>query len=324
MRIDKTKVKKILFITLNNLGDIILTTPVLEELYRNIPDAKIDVITGRPGQEIFSHHPAVGNVIVRGANRDPQSRIEEAITLYKKKYDLVVDLKNSLIPWIIGARYHSGLSFFHKNPRHKKDEHLAKLSGFGMDISSDITFFMPINDKDKDYIDGCIGPNKDKYVVIINPGAKSHLKRWDVEKFAKLSDRLISELDCKVFVTGDSDDRDIIDKFKSCIENNVVDMCEKTSLGSLAELIKRSDVVVTNDSAPLHIASAVKAKTVAIFGPSDEKKYGPVYDKSIVVTPIIPCRPCSKALCDTGPDEGCISRVEVDEVFRAVKKLLGI
>ncbi|MFH1836930.1 MAG: glycosyltransferase family 9 protein [Candidatus Omnitrophota bacterium] len=320
---NKTRVKRILFITLNNLGDIILTTPVLEKLHQEIPDAKIDVITGRPGYGIFSHHPAVGKVIIRGSGRNFLDRVTEVIGLYKKKYDLVVDLKNSLIPWIIGAKYHSGTHFFNKRPEHKKDEHLAKLTGLGMDVSGESKFYLPVNDKDRDDVDRVMGPNKDRLMVVVNPGAKSHLKRWSAEKFAKLSDRLILELGCKVFVTGNDDDKDVIEKFRAYIKKDVTDMRGKTSLGALTELIKRSDIVVTNDSAPLHIASAVGTKTVAIFGPSNEKQYGPVCNKNVVVTPKMPCRPCSEALCSTGPDEGCISNIEVDEVFRAVRKLLG-
>ncbi|MDD3089741.1 MAG: glycosyltransferase family 9 protein, partial [Candidatus Omnitrophica bacterium] len=81
--------------------------------------------------------------------------------------------------------------------------------------------------------------------------------------------------------------------------------------------------VVTNDSAPLHVASAVNTPTVAIFGPTDERRYGPLSVKSRVVTPSVPCRPCGRALCSTGPDEGCISQISVNEVFRAAKELLG-
>jgi ADP-heptose:LPS heptosyltransferase len=134
---------------------------------------------------------------------------------------------------------------------------------------------------------------------------------------------LAEELDCLVLICGNEDDRDVVKQVVSFAEKEHVDLCCKTSIGVLSELMRRSDIVITNDSAPLHMASAVNAPTIAIFGPSDESKYGPLSEKSRVLKPDIPCRPCGKALCAIGPDEGCIGRVNVDEVFEAAKELLG-
>jgi ADP-heptose:LPS heptosyltransferase len=160
-------------------------------------------------------------------------------------------------------------------------------------------------------------------VVVINPGAKSHLKRWGALKFAALADRLTAELGCTVFVCGNEDDREVVGKVMSQVKGKARDLCCKTSVGVLSEIMRKCSLVVTNDSAPLHLASAVNAPTVAIFGPSSEVKYGPLSDKSRVIKPDVPCRPCEKALCAIGPDEGCIGRVTVEEVFAAAKELLG-
>lgn len=323
MKIDKTKIKKILFITLNNLGDIILTTPVLEVLCHNFPNAEIDVITGSPGKDIFRDHPSVRNVMVRRKRMSVRERVRELAALRNMKYDLTVDMKNSLIPWMIGAKYRPGIVFPVKKALHKKEEHLSKLSGMGLDVPLNPCFFIPVSEAEKNFVDRHIGDTKNNGICVINPGSKSHLKRWNVRKFSKLSDNIVNRLGFKVFVIGNSDDTDIVRMFENNAEKKVINLCGRTSLGALAELIKRSDVIVTNDSAPLHIASAVGTKSVAIFGPSDEKKYGPLSAGSIVVTPDKKCRPCSNALCSTGPDEGCISEIEVEEVFEAVKKVLG-
>ena len=83
------------------------------------------------------------------------------------------------------------------------------------------------------------------------------------------------------------------------------------------------DLVLTNDSAPLHVASAANTPTIAVFGPFDERRYGPLAEGSVVIKPDIPCRPCDKAHCAMGFDKGCISRIEVDEVFQAARRMLG-
>ena len=93
-------------------------------------------------------------------------------------------------------------------------------------------------------------------------------------------------------------------------------------LRELIGIIKLLPLYVTLDSAPLHIALSLNKKVIAIFGPTDEKKYGPLAEKRKVIKPEKTCRPCEKALCAIGPDEGCIIEVTVDAVFEAAKELL--
>ena len=325
MKPNKKNISKILFITLSNLGDIILTTPVLEKLCDDFPKAKIDVITGESGKDIFVSHPAIKNVMVRRKKMNLPDRIKEIVGLFRKKYDLVVDLKGSLVPYLIRAKAHSGFFIRKHKVVHKREEHLLRLTGICEDKFKNNRFFMPASNGEKRYASDLIGDKGSKKMVVINPGAKSHLKIWDAEKYGKLSDRLISELKCKVYITGGKEDLKIAEQvIRSCADDSIINLCGRTTIGMLVCLIREADLVITNDSAPLHVASAVNAPTIAIFGPSNDKKYGPLSDKSVVLKPKVPCRPCETALCSVGPDEGCISRIEVDEVFRAAKRLLGM
>ena len=323
MKIDKNKVNSILFITLSNLGDIILSTPVLEKLYDEFPGAAIDVITGSPGREIFSAHEGVRNVTFHPRGASLKKRLAYIAEIRKMKYDLVVDLKNSLVPYLSGARYRTSVLGASSRRRHKIGEHLSKLSRLEIDTFSGNRFFLPISDEDVSGAERILSLGKEKRTVVINPGAKSHLKRWGAEKFAKLADKLSEELDCLVLICGNEDDRDVVGEVLSRAEKEHINLCCKTSIGMLSELMRRSDLVITNDSAPLHVASAVNAPTIAIFGPSDESKYGPLSEKNRILKPDVSCRPCGKALCAVGPDEGCIGRGNVNEVFEAAKELLG-
>jgi ADP-heptose:LPS heptosyltransferase len=199
---------------------------------------------------------------------------------------------------------------------------LAKLAGLGIKETGMRDFFVPVSPAEKEYADELLRKAGSKKKIIINPGAKSHLKRWPAVKYAELSDRLITELGSSVFVTGNEDDIEVISSFKSSIKEKVEDISCRTTIGSLMALISGADLVITNDSAPLHIASAAGTPVIAIFGPSDEKKYGPLSGGSLVLKPDVSCRPCSKALCGKGPDEGCISGVKTEDVFQAAKKVL--
>jgi ADP-heptose:LPS heptosyltransferase len=205
---------------------------------------------------------------------------------------------------------------------HKMDEHLMKLASLGIDPLANSRFFMPVSDQEKEYIDQLIDPEW-KRMVVISPGAKSHLKRWAAVKFARLADKIVSELKCRVILVGNEDDNETMGHIMSAVTTPVKDLCCTTTIGALAELMKRSDLVITNDSAPLHVASAVNAPTLAIFGPTDERKYGPLGSKSRVIKPEKPCRPCGRALCAIGPVEGCIADITLEEVFEEARKMLG-
>ena len=153
--------------------------------------------------------------------------------------------------------------------------------------------------------------------VAIYPGSFDPITNGHLDivtRAAKLSDKLVSELGCKVYVSGNSDDREITSKFVALAKEGVEDICGKTTIGSLAEVMKHSSLVLTNASAPLHIASAASAPTIALFGPTNEIEYGPLSDKSKVIKPLMECRPCGKSLCFTGMDLGCILQIPVKEV----------
>lgn len=242
---------------------------------------------------------------------------------------MVVDLKNTLIPYLLGAPYHSSMfSIFDRGyggagmGLHKKDEHLLKLDRLGLDTRGAGLMVLK-GEEERRFVDDNIPISGNKKTVLVNPGAKSHLKRWPAEKYASLADRLTEELGCEIFVAGNEDDREVVGRFMDSVCSSVTDLCGKTSLKVLMEVMKRVDLVITNDSAPLHMASAVNVPTLALFGPSDETKYGPLSEKSKVIRPRVPCRPCGKALCAVGPDEGCLVMVEVDEVFNAAKEFLS-
>ena len=325
MNISRDKIKSILLITLSNLGDIVLTTPVLERLHKEFPEASVDIVTGEPGREIFAAHPAVREVTVHKKKKLFIERIRQVMDLRKCKYDIVIDLKNSLIPYVVGAKFHSKISvktFSNKKVVHKKDEHLSKLASIGITGQSDHYFFIPVTEDEKNYINEIVNGALQK-IVIINPGAKSHLKRWEAGKYAELADRMVLERGCSIFITGNDDDNEVVRDVVSRMKEHATDLCGKTSVGALFELMKHANLVITNDSAPLHIASAADVATIAIFGPSDERKYGPLSGRNAVVRPEVDCRPCEKALCAISPDEGCIVRISVDEVYRIAADMLG-
>ncbi len=323
MNIDKTSIKKILFITLSNIGDVILTLPVLGVLKREFPKADITVMPSKSTKEIFEADEAVSKIIVYNKRIPLLEKLQFAFRLRKRGFDLVVDLRHSLFPAIIGSRYHNPFFKSKYKNLHRVDKHLKELESIGIDINN-APFEIPLNRDDKldaNSILNDMGLLPDDKMVAIAPGAKSHIKRWHETGFSRLCDKLNRELGIKALLVGDESDREINQKIKAVGLKETYDLTSKTTIRQLTYIFSLCSLVVTNDSAPLHIASALNIPTVAIFGPTDEKKYGPLAKNSVVVRRPLKCSPCEIARCKYNLE--CMKEIKSDEVFDACKSILS-
>ncbi|MFA6142937.1 MAG: glycosyltransferase family 9 protein [Candidatus Omnitrophota bacterium] len=298
MKIDKSQVNRILMITLSNVGDIILTTPVIRILAKAFPGSRIDVMVGPQGKEIFERDPAVFKLIIYDKHMPIVDKRRLQLKLKKLKYDLVVDIRNTVFPILLAPKYRTPtIRKYPSNIMHRKRRHIYLLKALGID-AADEESYIHIPGQDEEYVDsllkkeGIITP-----IVVVNAGAKSHLKRWTMEGFAEVADRLVSECRANIIFIGQNEDQvlvgDVMAKMKHAAHNFV----NKTNVRQLAGLLKRAKLVITNDSAPLHLGCAVGANVLAIFGPTDPKKYGPTGEYDAVISKKLSCSPCEVAVC---------------------------
>lgn len=157
-------------------------------------------------------------------------------------------------------------------------------------------------------------------LIVLAPGARSHLKRWQAAGFARLADHLAEERGVQIVLVGEKAEEPIAREVASLMRHPVVNLCGRTNLSQLAALFKKAVLVITNDSACLHAADSVGTPMVAIFGPTDPKKYGPRNPRSKVVRLALVCSPCERALCPYHHE--CMKWLEVDEVYEAVAGIL--
>ncbi|UCD55402.1 MAG: lipopolysaccharide heptosyltransferase II [Candidatus Omnitrophota bacterium] len=324
-KIDKSRIKRILAITLSNVGDIILTTPVIEVLLREFPGARLDVMVGPRGKEIFQCHKKLRNLIIYDKKAPFFEKFKLFLKLRSARYDLLVDLRHTILPFVLGARYKTNpFQRAPEEPAHKKDVHLSRLKNLGIDTSNN-NFHIPIEETDKRYIDNLLGALKGKPFIVVAPGAKSHVKRWPLKYFAELSDTLKNDLGYEIILTGGENDRIVIERILFYMKTKPVNLLEKTNICQLTYLIGKSKLLITNDSAPMHVGSACGAPTVAFFGPTDEKKYGPLTKAgSKVLRKNIRCSPCEVPQCVNKENRyECLKSISVQEAFRAVKGFLS-
>lgn len=350
----KNTINKILFITLSNIGDCILSLPALDELLRAYPQAEITVLCGKRPYGLFEDNFYLKRCIVYEGNKGFRHRLKIFLKLRNEVFDLFIDLKNSALPLLIRAK-HKTYPWFNAplDVVHMRQRHLYKVRKFTPHLLRDSNSlhkeragFIPplepgrkglyISDKDRKSIYDILSQEaglqaEDKFIVIA-PGARSHLKRWPDEKFAQLCLRLIEDFKLKIILVGDEDEVEICRAVKSKVQQPIADLSGKTTLKSLAALIEKAELVISNDSAVLHLASYLDRPTLAIFGPTDYKKYGPWSARCEVVFSNLGCSPCEAAQCkieDTltpplhaGAGLKCMRGIKVEEVYAAAKRLL--
>lgn len=321
MLIDKSRVKRILVITLSNAGDIILTTPVMRALAKAFPGSRLDVMVGPGGKEIFEKDPAVFKLIIYDKHMPIADKRRLQLKLKKLKYDMVVDIRNTIFPLLIGPKYRTHtIQRFPDALIHKRERHLYLLKPFGIDNLDEKPYIF-IPESDEFYVESLLKENRiDGPFVVINPGAKSHLKRWTAEGFAKAADRLISEAGINVIFTGLEEDKKVVDDIIAKMRAKPVNFVKKTNIRQLAALLKHSKLLITNDSAPLHLGCAAGVKVLALFGPTDPKKYGPTGEFDVVLNKKLSCAPCETATCSRNYE--CMKLISPDEVFDAAKMML--
>ncbi|MBU0880800.1 MAG: glycosyltransferase family 9 protein [Candidatus Omnitrophica bacterium] len=321
MIIDKADVKRILVITLTNLGDIILTTPVIATLRREFPAARIDVLLGPAGREVFEKDRNIFKVIIYDKHMPLAGKRRLQLKLKKLKYDLVVDLKNTVIGLLIGPKYRTAtIQHFPSGIIHSIDKHLHRLKSLGLENFDRYTYLY-ITPEDEAYVSGLLKASgvRDSFVVI-NAGAKSHLKRWTQEGFADLADRIAGESKADIVFIGTKEDEAIVGAVINKMKQKSHNFIGKTGVRQLGSLLKRSKLLVTNDSAPLHIGCAIGARVLAIFGPTDPGKYGPTGEYDAVISKKLFCSPCEEAACKSNYE--CMSLILPADVYDSAKIMI--
>lgn len=321
MIVNKNEVKRILVITLSNLGDIVLTTPVIATLRNEFPDSRIDVLVGPPGKAVFEKDKNIFKVIPYDKHMPITGKVRLQMKLKKLNYDLIVDLRNTVLGLLIGPKYRtSTIQSFPAEVIHSIDKHLHRLRSLGMEklLRRPYIQVMP---EDEAHVSGLLKSSgvKEDFVVI-NSGAKSHLKRWTQEGFAAVADRLAGECNVDVIFIGSKEDEDIVSGVMKKMKHKGHNFAEKTNVRQLGHLLKRAKLLITNDSAPLHIGCACGTRVLAIFGPTDPRKYGPIGEFDTVINKKLVCSPCEVAECKANYE--CMTLISPDEVFESAKMMI--
>ena len=289
------------------IGDIVLSTALVSKVKEKYPDSNIYYLTTPLGKEILKNNPKIKEVIVydkRGKDKGFGAFISFVRRIRKLKIDICLTphryLRSSVLSLLSGAKIRVGydianLSFvFNKKIKYDKTKHeVEKLLSFVDDDTKRFELEMYPNEKDKLKIDTLVkNLSENKKIILIAPGSKWFTKKWPEEYFKILIQNLIKRDDLLVVITGGKEEKEI----ELDLNSKVLDLRGEISLLELSELTKRASLVVSNDSAPIHITSAFpNTRIIGIFGPT-VKEFGFFpWSKNSKVFEIngLYCRPCA-------------------------------
>jgi lipopolysaccharide heptosyltransferase II len=207
---------------------------------------------------------------------------------------------------------------------HKVEYFLGLARGSGIKTrENSYEFFVQDADRDniKKFLNSHGVADKDRLVVLC-PGGNWDPKRWPKKSFAKLADMLYEKFNVKIVLSGAKKDAVLVEEIKGMMKIHPVVSCGLTTLKELGALLERANLVIANDSGPMHLAVAMKSNVIALFGPTSPELTGP-YGKGNykVIWKTKECDvPCYDITCT---DNRCMSLITVEEVFEEAVKVLN-
>ena len=325
-----------LIIQTSFLGDTVLTTPLIARLAER---TQVDILVTPLSAPLLANNPAIHEVIVydkRGTDRGFGGLVRLAGRLRRNGYAAAYHAQGSVrsavlsllarIEKRVGFVTSAGRRFYNTQVPYIENEHhaerLLRLAGEGSSAGTPRPRLFP-GDTERAAVDALLreaGWKAGEPLIAVAPGSVWATKRWPF--YAEMADQVAG----RVVVIGSGADRELALQVAAAASGRVIDATGKLSLLASAELIARSAVIVTNDSAPLHLASAMGTPTVAIFGPTvPEFGFGPLASRSAVLgNDSLACRPCDRhgpQRCPLGHWR-CMREITPRYVAMAVQELL--
>mgnify|MGYP001037344358 FL=1 len=338
----------ILIVKLSAIGDVIHTLPSLAALRRCYPQAHISWVVEEAASDLLADHPMLDRVLVsrrkrwmrdlrEGRNRASVVREIRGFlrALRERPYDLVIDFhglfKSAVLVWLSGGKRRlgydslqegSGLVLNEKIPedlgKHAVDRYLDLPRHLGCETRKPE---FPIALQEAHFarvaaLLAALPVDTSRGFVAVSPVAYWETKLWDEAKFAAVCDRIVRELGLPVVFTGESAEGPVA-RIRSLMQAPSASAAGATSLRELAALYRKASALLTTDSGPMHLAAAVEAPVVALFGPTSPERTGPYGEGHVVIRRDMDCSPCFRKACET---RECMKTIGIDEVFEAVRE----
>ena len=335
---------RILVTRTDRIGDLVLTTPVFKALREKFPGAWIAALVFLEHREIVQGNPYLDEVVLydkKGSEKSLWGQCRFAGKLRRKRFDLVIHCHGTnrmhLAGWLAGIPVRIGYArrapwaLTQVHPYNKKEgqkretDYLFELlEPLGVPAPPKAEAYFPVTQRAVSSLENFIFHHKipeDKPWVVLSPSASDATKMWPAEKFGAWVTQRNREQPSVFLAVGTRQDRGIIERLRKSTDVPVIDLSGKMTLGMLGALLKRSVILISNDSGPVHIASSVGTPVVSIFGRHEPglgpRRWQPLGERTRVVAKDVSGIPESQRKFTY------IDEITVDQVADAVLGLLG-
>jgi len=350
-RIKTSNIKRILVVRTDRIGDVVLSIPAITALRKAFPDSYIAIMVSPITKDIVIDNPYINEVIVydkTSRHRGVLKTLGFILWLRLKRFGIAFILHTTVrvniitflagIPIRVGYKrgkmdflLSHGLEYKKRlGEKHEAEYTLDVLRSVGIDAEFSLPFIV-VKKEDEVRIDSFLSKynlGKSDKKVLLHPGASCKSKMWPVENFARLGDILRKDFGVKIIINTAPDQKELGERLKILMIDNDKDvfLFYGKSLKELAALFKRMQLVISNDSGPVHIAAGVGTPVISIFGRNDmglsPVRWRPLIDKSIVVHKEVGCVRCLAHNCKR--DFLCLRSITPEEVAdKAIRLLSG-
>ena len=351
-RID-TQVRRVLLLRLERIGDLLMVLGAIGDARAAWPDAEIDLAVGSwnlplarliPG--ITTLHTADVPWLARGGEGDSWAMLmRKARTWSKRRYDIVVnfepDIRSNFLAWMAGAPHRYGYwtggggAFLTDTAAYTPSTHvgenarqlIARAAGTSSRVArGSVGSPLAVPREAASHANVLLAHARRPLIGVHVSGGRES-KQWHLDRFADVARRLAEQRGGTIVLTGSEADRALVQPVADRLAGvSMIDVAGRLDLVQLAAVLAELDVLVTGDTGPMHLASAVHTPVVALFGPADPRRYGPTSPRQRVLRVDLPCSPCGQVRLPPERCRGhvpdCMDGIRVDMVVAATLDLL--
>jgi len=331
-------IQRVLFFKPGAIGDLLHTLPALQALKHKFPAAHISVVVSPELETLIQGTSIADQVLVFDKAKLKKSfrdLLGFGLQLRKFHYDLFIDLQPSIRSFLV--RQLSGANrrlVYRKQNKivtgrrrlHAAENFMETLKPLG--ITEHVqNIVLPIQNETRRSVDLFLLREKyDRSRILIalncSVGAARPARNWFPERFATLADRLIRELGAEIVFIGGKEDRELASRIIDAMNEKALSAVGVFSIAESAALLARCACLVSSDTGPLHLATAIQTPVVGLFGSTDPDRTGPLGKGHQVLFKKLACVPCEAKQCPIGT-RACMNAITVDNVFEAVRKAIA-
>ena len=333
---------KILILNPSSLGDVIQALPVLRLVKFHLPASEIFWWIDSNLAPLIENDPDLAGIVRFERKRWASPRhwpemLRSIRWMREQKFDWVIDLqclaRSGAFAWLANGKFLIGLDEVREGARgfydlavrrasfhtHAVDWYLAVLPALGVPVHKNFRWL-----PERPEIAAAV---KSKWQtagtrwIAIQPGARWPNKRWPVQNFSELVRLLAKNFpDTRFAILGNGDDKPLGEVISRAEPARCLNLCGRISLPEMVEWLRLSELMITNDTGPMHVAAALGKPLIALFGPTEPRRTGPYGQLENVLRIDLPCSPCMKSYCAYEKPNECLKAISPTMVFEHVKK----